>query len=425
MKRFLILLLLPIVIFPLSFDEAKHILKSKNINIQSSVKDLEIAKEKLYQSRASFFPSIRFQSTYTRLSTIPKITMPTPQGNMEVSMGQPDNYQNSLSITLPLFLSGQRRIIELLGEMGVRSSELNILKVQREQENQLINLYFNLLLAKQGEKISKEALLRAKDHLKVTEMQFSEGRATDLDKLRAEKDVLDREASLIKARNGVRSLYRALNLILGFPVDSIYPVEENINATIFESNPDSLVKSAIKNREEIKLMDIALRSSRMNKKLVALSSMPSLVFAGNFTYNKPFNFENTWGKSMNATIALSFPIFQGFSNIHKLKEAEKNVEKIQLNRHLISFAIETEIKNLYGNLKESEQEITVQKKNLESSKRAMKMAEEQYRQGYISYTDYRDVEFGYEGAQFGYLSALFKFRVALELLKNATKEEER
>ncbi len=46
MKRFLILLLLPIVIFPLSFDEAKHILKSKNINIQSSVKDLEIAKEK-------------------------------------------------------------------------------------------------------------------------------------------------------------------------------------------------------------------------------------------------------------------------------------------------------------------------------------------------------------------------------------------
>jgi len=425
MKRLLILLLLPIVLFPLSFDEAKNILKSKNISIQSSIKDFEIATEKLYQTRASFYPSIRFQSTYTRLSTIPTITMPTPQGNMEVSMGQPDNYQNSLSITLPLFLSGQRRIIELLGEMGVRSSELNVLKVQRGQENQLINLYFNLLLAKQGEGVSKEALQRAKEHLKVTEVQFSEGRATDLDKLRAEKDVLDRETSLITTRNRVQSLYRALNLILGFPVDSVYPVEENINMLIFEGNLDSLVKGAIKNREEIKLMDIALQSSKMNKKLIALSSMPSLVFAGNFAYNKPFNFENVWGKSMNATVTLSFPIFQGFSNIHKWKEAEKNVEKIELNRQLLSSTIQTEIKNLYGNLKESKQEINVQKKNLESSKRAMKMAEEQYRQGYISYTDYRDVEFGYEGAQFGYLSALSKFRVAVELLKNATKEEER
>lgn len=425
MKRSLILLLLPIVLFPLSFDEAKNILKSKNVNIQSSIKDFEIATEKLYQTRASFYPSIRFQSAYTRLSTIPTISMPTPQGNMEVSMGQPDNYQNTLSITLPLFLSGQRKIIELLGEMGVKSSKLNIIKVQREQKNQLINLYFNLLLAKQGEKISKEALQRAKDHLKVTEVQFSEGRATDLDKLRAEKDVLDREASLIKAKNGVHSLYRALNLLLGFPVDSLYPVEENISIPGFQANPDSLVKNAIKNREEIKLMDLALQSSKMNKKLVALSSMPSLVFAGNFTYNKPFNFENEWGRSMNATIALSFPIFQGFSNIHKWKEAEKNVKKIELSRQLLSSAIETEIKNLYGNLKESEQEINVQNKNLESSKRAMKMAEEQFRQGYISYTDYRDVEFGYEGAQFGYLSALFKFRVAIELLKNATREEER
>jgi len=425
MKRLLILLLLPIVLFPLSFDEAKNILKSKNISIQSSIKDFEIATEKLYQTRASFYPSIRFQSMYTRLSTIPTITMPTPQGNMEVSMGQPDNYQNSLSITLPLFLSGQRRIIELLGEMGVKSSELNVLKVQREQENQLINLYFNLLLAKQGEGVSKEALQRAKEHLKVTEVQFNEGRATDLDKLRAEKDVLDRQTSLITTRNRVQSLYRALNLILGFPVDSVYPVEEKINMPFFEGNLNSLVKDAIKNREEIKLMDIALQSSKMNKKLIALSSMPSLVFAGNFTYNKPFNFENEWGKSMNATVTLSFPIFQGFSNIHKWKEAEKNVEKLELNRQLLSSIIQTEIKNLYGNLKESEEEINVQKKNLESSKRAMKMAEEQYRQGYISYTDYRDVEFGYEGAQFGYLSALSKFRVAVELLKNATKEEER
>jgi len=359
----------------LTFEEAKDILLDRSPILQSASIDVKIALEKYHQMKASFYPSVTLQSSYTRLTNVPVMEMQTPQGTMEMSMGWPDNYLNALSISLPLFTSGKRLIMNK----------------------------------------------HAQEHYNVTEAQFKEGSATDLDVIRAEKDVYQAKSNILQADNNIKNLYRALNNLLGFPVDTIYPLEEEGDSMGIEFPVDSLVQIAFNTREELKSIDRAIESAKLNIKMNLASFFPDVAFWSNIGYNKPLNFDNEWGWDVKMGVSLSLPIFQGFSNYHKLKEAKRNLEKLLITRNMVKKNLEIEIRNLYDRLEEAKEELKVQEENLKLSKRALEMAKEQYRMGYITHTDYRDIELGYMGAQFSYYSALFTYRINLEKIRNAIR----
>jgi len=405
----------------LTLEEAKDILLDRSPILESAKIDVEIAMEKYHQMKASFYPSVTLQSSYTRLTNVPVVEMQTPQGTMEMSMGWPDNYQNALSISLPLFTSGKRLIMNKLGEIGVETAELQRQQLERKMIDNLAQIYFGLLMSQKAKELSSEALENAQEHYNVTEAQFKEGSATDLDVIRAEKDVYQAKSNILQADNNIKSLYRALNNLLGFPVDTIYPLEDGGDSLGIDIPVDSLVELALNTREELKSIDRAIGIAKLNIKMNFASFLPDIAFWSNIGYNKPINFDNKWGWDVKMGVSLSLPIFQGFSNYHKLKEAKRNLEKLLITRDMAKKNLEIEIRDLYDRLEEAREELKVQEENLKLSKRALEMAKEQYRMGYITHTDYRDIELGYMGAQFSYYSALFKFRINLEKIKNAIR----
>ncbi len=422
------LLMLSIFLFSLStnglkFKEVKNIALEKNRNLQISALEVEKSEAKIKESWASFYPSINLQSSYTRLLTVPEFEIETPQGTQTLSFGFPDNYTNTLSLTFPVFTFGRRLVIKSITD---RSLEIQQFQEETDKINLIMDLstvFYGVVSANEGVEISKEAVDRAADHLNTAKIQYREGRVTKLDLLSAETELNKRTTEYLNAQNGLDKARSALNILLGLPLDTLISVEGEIDLKPDTFELGSLINRAIKERPEIKSIEKLNEVANLNNKLQLLDYLPTVVFQGNLSYDKPHQFENEWGTDVNATIALSFPIFDGFARPRKMDQYILEARQSLIREKLIKEGIRVEIKNLLLDYRLNKKKLKLAEKELETAKEAYEMAKEQYEKGYISFLDYKDIELGYRSAEFSHLNALYNLSVSLSKIKIATMEE--
>ncbi len=422
------LLMLSIFLFSLStnglkFKEVKNIALEKNRNLQISALEVEKSEAKIKESWASFYPSINLQSSYTRLLTVPEFEIETPQGAQTLSFGFPDNYTNTLSLTFPVFTFGRRLVIKSITD---RSLEIQQFQEETDKINLIMDLstvFYGVVSANEGVEISKEAVDRAADHLNTAKIQYREGRVTKLDLLSAETELNKRTTEYLNAQNGLDKARSALNILLGLPLDTLISVEGEIDLKPDTFELGSLINRAIKERPEIKSIEKLNEVANLNNKLQLLDYLPTVVFQGNLSYDKPHQFENEWGTDVNATIALSFPIFDGFARPRKMDQYILEARQSLIREKLIKEGIRVEIKNLLLDYRLNKKKLKLAEKELETAKEAYEMAKEQYEKGYISFLDYKDIELGYRSAEFSHLNALYNLSVSLSKIKIATMEE--
>ncbi len=420
--------LLSIFLFSLSsngltFKEAKDIAYEKNLNLQISALEVKKAEARMKESWASFYPSVNFQSSYTRLLGVPEFEMETPEGTQSVSMGYADNYMNTLSVIFPVFTFGRRLVVKDIAEKALRIQEF---QEETDQINLLMDLatvFYGVVTANKGLGTVKEAVERAEDHLRAATIQYDEGRVTKLDLLSAETELNKRKTEYLNAQNGLDKANSALNILLGFSVDTVIEAEGEIEVKPDTFTLDSLVSKAFRSRPEVKSVEELNAVANLNNKMQFLDYLPTIVFQGNFSYDKPCNMKNEWGNNLTATIALSFPLFDGFSRSRKMDQYILMAQQSKIREKIIREGIRMEIKNLLLDYRLNKKKQKLALKELERAKEAYEMAKEQYEEGYISSLDYKDIELGYSSAEFSHLNALYNLSVSQSKIKIATMEE--
>lgn len=422
------LLMLSIFSFSLSsnglkFKDVKDIALERNRNLQISALEVEKSEAKMKESWASFYPSINLQSSYTRLLTVPEFEIETPEGTQTLSFGFPDNYTNSLSLTFPVFTFGRRLVMKSITD---RALEIQQFQEETDKINLIMDLstvFYGVVSAYEGIEISKEAVDRAADHLNTAKIQYREGRVTKLDLLSAETERNQRTTEYLNAQNGLDKARSALNILLGLPLDTLISIEGEVDLKPDTFELDSLINKALKERPEIKSIEKLNEVANLNNKLQLLDYLPTVIFQGNLSYDKPHQFENEWGTDVNATIALSFPIFDGFARPRKMDQYIIAARQSLIREELIKEGIRVEMKNLLLDYRLNKKKLKLAEKELETAKEAYEMAKEQYEKGYISSLEYKDIELGYRSAEFSHLNALYNLSVSLSKIKIATMEE--
>jgi outer membrane protein TolC len=415
-------------LFSLTFEEAKKIALDRNRDLEISKLEVKKAEIAMRESWASFYPSVSLQSSYTRLLSVPQIGMDlTGAGDtMYMSLGYPDNFRNSLEVTFPIFTFGKRFAAK---EIGVRSKEIQDFQHETDKINlikDLITIYYGVVVAGEGLEIAESAVERSEDHLNTARIQYRQGRVTKLDLLSAETEFNRSKTELLNASNGLDQAKSALNMMLGFPLDTIVDVKGKIQVKIDTFELDSLNNLALTKRPEVKSMKKLNQAAKLGEKLQYFSLLPDIVFIGSFSYDKPVGFDNDWDNDMTATIAFSWPIFQGFSRIDAIKKTRLTVEQSIIRENILKEGIRMEVENLLLVYRLNKQKLTLAEEQLKRAKEAYGMAEKQYKAGYISSLEYKDIELGYKSAEFAHLNAQYNLIVSKEQIKVATvmgKEE--
>jgi outer membrane protein len=423
----LLLLMFSLSLFSLTFEEAKKIALDKNKDLEISEIEVRKAELTMKESWASFYPAVSFQSSYTRLLSVPQFEMPIGNGETQyISLGYPDNFSNSLQVTFPVFTFGKRLVAS---EMGKKGRDMQVLQHEANKMNlikDLVTMYYGVVVAGEGVKIAEEALDRSEDHLRTARIQFNQGRITKLDLLSAETAFNQQKTELLNATNGLAQAQSALNMMLGFPLDSVVDIEGKMNIKIDTFELDSLTGLALTRRPEVKSIEKLSELANLSQKLQYLAFLPDVAFVGSFSYDKPVGFINDWDNDMTATIAVSLPIFQGFSRTNKIKNYRLSLEQSVIREKIVKEGIKMEVKSLHLGYLLSKQKLELAEEQLKRAKETYEMANKQYKAGYISALEYKDIELGYKGAEFSHLNAQYNLIVSKEQIKIATmmdKEE--
>ncbi len=407
----------------LTFKEAEDIALSKNRSLKISNLEVKKAEAKMKESWASFYPSVSLQSSYTRVLGVPEFEIETPEGPQTISLGYPNNYMNTLSVTFPIFTFGRRLVVKNIAEKALLIQQFQEETDQINLVMDLATVFYGVMTANKGLGITAEAVKRAEDHLRTTSIQYKEGRVTKLDLLSAETEINKRKTEYLIAQNGLDKANSALNILLGFSVDTVIEAEGEIEVKPDTFTLDSLFYKALKSRPEVRSIEELNKVANLNNKLQYLDYLPTIVFQSNFSYDKPHQFENDWGTNITATVALSFPIFDGFARPRKMDQYILLAKQSIIREELIKEGIRMEIKNLLLDYRLNKKKLKLAEKELEKAKEAYEMAKEQYERGYISSLEYKDIELGYMSAEFSHLNALYNLSVSLSKIKIATMEE--
>jgi len=414
--------------FSLTFEEAKEIALEKNRNLEISKLEVKKAEIAMRESWASFYPTVSLQSSYTRLLSVPQFEMPMADGSVQpVSLGFPDNYKNSLQVNFPVFTFGKRFVAK---EIVERSKDIQALQNEADKNDlikDLVIVFYGVVVAEEAVDIAEDALGRAEDHLGTARIQYNQGRITKLDLLSAETEFNSRKTELLNARTGIKQAKSALNMMLGFPLDTVVDVEGDTRTEINTFVLDSLTNFALTRRPEIQSMRKLNEVAKLGKSLQYLMFLPDIAFVGSFSYDKPVGFDNSWDNDMTATIAISLPIFQGFSRTNAIEKNRITVEQSLIREKIVSEGIKMEVENLLLNYRLNKQKLELAEEQLKRAGEAYEMAEKQYQAGYISALEYKDIELVYRSAEFSYLNAQYNLIVSKEQIKIATvmdKEEE-
>ncbi len=421
------LLMLSFSSFSLTFEEAKKIALDKNKDLEISELEVKKAEIAMKESWASFYPTVSLQSSYTRLLSVPQFEMPVGEGEVEyISLGYPDNFRNSLMVTFPIFTFGKRFVVKELGE---RSKDIQVFQHETDKINlvkDLVTVFYGVVSAEEGLKIAEDALERSEDHLRTARIQYNQGRITKLELLSAETEFNSIKTELLNVSNGVEQAKSALNMMLGFPLDTVIDISGEIKIDIDTFNLDLLNRLALSRRPEVKSMERLNEVAKLGKKLQYLAFLPDVIFSGSFSYDKPVGFANEWDNNMTATIAVSLPIFQGFSRTNAINKYRLSIEQSVIREKIVREGIKMEIKNQFLAYNLNKQKLELSEEQLKRAKEAYGMADKQYRAGYISALEYKDIELGYKSAAFSHLNAQYNLIVSKEQIKVATmmdKEE--
>lgn len=414
MRIIFILLLSASFLKAMTIDEAIKEAIKNNPNIVQLKAEEDASLARVKQAKSSFFPSLSFGFTYSRVSSVPTF----PGG---IHFGFPDSYTGNFQLQYPVFTWGKRGNSIKLSQVGVENSRVTIQLKESEIRYNVVRSFYGLILAERGLNLAKDAFERAQEHLRSVLDQYKAGRATDLDTLKARVALSNAKVQVLKATHQIETAREGLNLILGrSPQGEIKPegkLEFNpVNITL-----EKCIQAALTRRKELKSINLAHKSIAISKQITKATLRPSLGIMVNYQYEKPFQFfENRWGRLLSAGVSANFPLFDGFSTRAKLMELDANERSLTAQEKALRDIIVYDVSQSFNELQEAQEILEVQKKTLVQARKALNVAKDQYKAGFLSELQYEDAEFALTQAEFQWISTVYKAIVAKSALIRAT-----
>ena len=404
------------------------------------------AESAILVARSGFFPKIEVQGSYTRLAELPSLKMAAPEygtiqvpvfgpmgdtigftfvpgiigaDTMEFRMGSEENYLARASLTQPLFTWGKIA-------NGYQISKLNLEAVKEDYRQKKNGLVFNvkqsfyaILVLREFVKVTEESYEQTKRHINVVKKRYNAGLASDFDLLRAEVQLKNMEPQLVKVKNELEVAEKSFKTLLGLSQDTPLKVEGKLKYEPFEVSLDSLISKAKANRPELKALSLRKKMAEKALSIAKKTNFPNLALIANYDYKKPLYFENEWGKDWNITIALQMPIFTGFENLGKKREAKERLSQTQHYLAMLNQMIELEVRSTYLKLREAEKLIESQKENVNQAEKALEIVEKRYKSGLATSLDVMDTQLALTMAKTNYLRALSDFVITKAALDKA------
>jgi len=432
----------------ISLDEAIRMAKLNNHDYKIAVYRQKADNEKVNQAWGMLYPIISSEASLLRQGA--------DSGFMSVSEGQYDIkiVQLNFGLNPGIFYN----TLQMSRKAYVVSTE-EVKRIKSEIESNIIQSYFNIILAEEMISITKDTIQLLQENLKDVTSMYKTGSVPRYDLLQAQVQLKSQKPLLLDAENKYRNALDMFNYLLGLDEKLYMPDRSMIDQDAYriaENDIDSFVHRvggvAMKNRPEVVQLQMQKEIAEHNKNINSSYYLwPTFTAGGFYGYTKPLPTigeipfptsngvgvldlsriagTNKWQPNWQVRVAATYrwgsliPLDPTRAQEREQKEHMLEAEEELSNlKRLITIAIKSD----YSSLITSYQIIFSQKENVESAKEGLRIARESYRAGVIKNSELFAAQVQLTQARSGYINAVNNYYQSLaRLRKDIGVEDER
>lgn len=397
----------------MTLDNCLKLALGNNPQINAAFQDILASDARIKQVWSTFFPTISWQTGYTRLRQL----------QLSDALGQ--------SLEFNYYLLGQISLQEMLYDFGVTQNQATIRKLDYEGYKktfeavvndviyQTKDAYYNVLYAYENRRVAQDTVDKYQLFYNQAKAFYLTGENPKVDVTIAETNLSNAKLKLIQAENAVNLAIAKLNNVMGVPYIERYDIVDKLQYKPVNLSFEQAIDTARDSRPELKLAEIKVEGVNQTIKLTKKSFFPTLSFEGQYQRGG-----KSWNSNYGFNIGgyLTFPTINAMLIRNEIKEAKYLYDRELANARNTQNSIYLEIQNAYLKLEEKRNQLPVAILNVKQSRENYELSYGRYRVGEASPTELKDAENTYEQAQLTYYTALYEYNSArAELEKSIGK----
>ena len=412
---------------PETYTLSQSIAKALNDNVTfKATKDkLDQAVYVKKQARSDFLPKLSTSYGYTRLSEVTKsqpidivfFTIP------ETDQNTLDNYMWKGTVTQPLFTGFALASAYKLSKLGVDSAKTEIKLAELDLSLEVKRAYFNILIAEKGVAVVQKELDSLKSALQVAKNFHESGMVPFNDVLKAEVEYANAQQNKVKAQNDLRFAKYAFNEILSNPIRNPVEVEDILSHSSETFPYEQLVEIALKNRPEIRNINIGLEQVDQKIRYARSAYYPDVSFAYNCI--KEGDTPNVSGSKFHddfrweMIVSARWTIWEWGKTHFSVLELKSNASELRKTKIALQDKIRIEITNALLDVDTTVENVPTTRKAVEQGEMNLQVTEEQYKGQIVTIREVLDAQAQLTRAKVNYYKALYDNNLARARLLRA------
>jgi outer membrane protein len=394
--------------------------------------EVDASAARLIQARSGLLPQVNVSESFSR-TTNPTAAFGTKLNQEVITqsdfnpavLNDPaavNNFTTTLSVTLPVFDSGQTWIGLSQAKLDEKAVNLAAARIRQEVAAETVIAYVGVQLAIENLHVVEQALTTAGAHLNMVRSRLQSGLVVKSDFLRAEVHLADLEQQRLQAQSQVEVAHAALNAAMGIAVEQAFRLTSRLERGPALHDPlEAWTRRALAQRPDLGRM--RYQETMMEKEISKRKAahLPSLYLSGSYEINSEDFSESANNYSVGAMMRLN--LFSGYGVQSKVAEATANLRRVQAMIQQLELGITLETKQAFLQAESSWQRIAVAEAALSQAEEGLRIVRNRYENGLYTIVDLLDAEVALQQARTNYVRSLHDYAVAKTRLALAAGNE--
>ena len=395
----------------LTLDQALEIALSESNTIKIADMTVEKSGYAKKGSYASLYPNISASGSYQRTLLKQVMVMDMGGNPMEIKVGRDNNISAAASASMPLINAQLWESLKLSGmdvEMAVeqaRSSKISLIKQVKQS-------FYAVLLAKESLNVMTQVYDNAQKNYEKTEQRTLVGKASEVDRLRAQVTLMNAEPNVSSAENAVLLATWQLKAVMGIDLNTEMEVIGDLTDYTDYMLTPYVVKDDLSGNSSLAQLELQGRMLESTIRMQKKQYIPTLAASINYNYSAMGDEELRWFPSSTAALSLSIPIFDGFAKHNNIMQSKKTKDMLELQREDTERNLRIGIRNYNDHMALCIKNYQAANSTVEVAQKSYQITEKMYEVGKATLVELNDAQLALEQAQLTQAQAIYDFMVA-------------
>jgi len=383
--------------------------------LQRVLEEKEVARGDRLKSYSVAVPSVDLSGEFRKFKGGTTYDVNTGSEIVSINLGDLDAYSTSLRVIQPIYAGGSipatlnaAKLGTLLADQTVQAAIQNVVYAAQ-------HAYYDMVLSQHLVEISADAVRSAKAHLDNVKQKRQGGMASDFDVLRAEVELSNFQAELIRNRNVINIAKANLVKVMGVSQDSEFVLSDELVYVTSKIGMEQAVETAFKNRPDLFAQEFDVKYQKELLKIARSRYLPTVGAYVDSSWSKiapDYTTSVDVGHLMQIGVTATLPIFDGFGRKGEIVKQKARLKQSQIDLIDTEETALFELTKALLSIQDAEEFVESQRLNLTRAKEGLRLSEAGYTEGTNTQVEMIDAQAALTTARANYYQAIYSHVVA-------------